>query len=411
MQTFNIHALGPSGAGKTVFLASMYRKLQFTQPGKAYFLKTDHGSAVELNALFNRTANPDELWPEGNRTIKEWTFTSCVSTGQGTFEPLAFNYFDYPGGVLTNPNAADDEKVQQLVERLRRANGLLALLDGRAIGALMRGEREGMRFLEFELTRTFEIIQESRCPVQFIITKWDLLESQYDLGQIRDRLMEDDRFSTVIASRKQNSPAKVRLIPVSSVGAGFAELQPDGMMRKSGRPIRPFQVELPLVGVIPDFLQFVYDDVGQRTQRLLDGGVVPDTEVTPANKWQAARRRWIETGADGRWSGVARRAALVMMPHVRRALLLKSPSLAKYMPNDPELLVEQLFQFVEHVRAPALNRAASERAIQQADLDKRLSAVRSEQDALELMQRQLVDALMEFEAANPESVLCQVAAV
>ena len=48
------------------------------------------------------------------------------------------------------------------------------------------------------------------------------LEGDYTLGQIRDRLMADDRFSAVISSRGQNSPATVRLIPVSAVGPGFA---------------------------------------------------------------------------------------------------------------------------------------------------------------------------------------------
>jgi hypothetical protein len=406
MHTFKIHALGPSGAGKTVFMASMYRQLQLRRPETVFSLKTDYTGSLELNAIFNRLANPAETWPESSRTIKEWTFTACVASKEGTFEPLAFTYLDYPGVILTNPQAAEDEKVQDVVMKLRSANGLLALLDGQALGALMQGDREGDRFLDFELTSTLEIVQESRCPIHFAITKWDLLEATYTLGQIRDRLMKSDRFAAVIAARSQASPATIRLIPVSSVGAGFAVLQPNGEMRKVGGAPRPYQIDLPLMCVIPDFLQFVYDDMEQRDKQILEGREDRNGNEPADNRWRAVAKVWAQKAAsDKRWMATAKRVAMTVAPHVRRAILLRSPSLGKYMPDDPDFLVEELFQLLERAKAPVVARAESDRARYQAELASSRAAVDSERSALDLMQREFSDQLKRFEVMYPESVL------
>jgi hypothetical protein len=404
MQTMKIHALGPSGAGKTVFMASLYRELQLRKPERAFFLKTDHTESLELNAIFNRMANPTESWPESSRAIKEWTFTTCITSNQRSFEPLAFTYLDYPGGILTNPNAMQDERVHELVMNLRSANGLLALLDGQALRAAMRGERQGGRFMDFELTSTLEIVQESSCPVAFAITKWDLLEGSYTLSQVRDRLMADDRFAAVIGSRSQHSRATMRLIPVSAVGSGFATLQPSGEMRKIGGAPRPHQVDMPLVAVIPDFLQYVYDEMSQRARNLIDRRMSPSAEK-PTSRWRAATQAWGQKAEDNRWVGNAHRLALMMAPHARRAILLHSPALAKYMPDDPELLVDQLFRFIERAKAPAVARAENDRAQHQAELASSNAAVDSERKALELLENELIDRLEDFEFVNPESLL------
>jgi len=91
-----------------------------------------------------------------------------------------------------------------------------------------------------------------------VITKWDLLDSKFSLAQIRSRLLEIDVFRQAVLNRSEKY--STRLIPISSVGKGFAELQTQAnggiIMRKiPGAKPSPFQVEIPLACVLPDILE------------------------------------------------------------------------------------------------------------------------------------------------------------
>lgn len=113
-------------------------------------------------------------------------------------------------------------------------------------------------WLQRDLTNLMQLVDkcERHTPVHFIISKWDLLESSYSLLQVRNRLLEKvPEFKNVVHSRNK-AGCPIRLIPVSSVGMGFATLQPDGQMKKKPGAIpRPFQVEVPLACVFIDGLQ------------------------------------------------------------------------------------------------------------------------------------------------------------
>jgi hypothetical protein len=112
------------------------------------------------------------------------------------------------------------------------------------------------------------IMQYCEAPVHFVISKWDLLEGKYTLGQIRDRLLEILEFKNLISQLTGNT---VRLIPVSSVGANFATLLPNGKMQKhSGAIPRPFNVEIPLACVLPDALDKRVKDLKQREKEITD---------------------------------------------------------------------------------------------------------------------------------------------
>ncbi|MGH3586181.1 MAG: hypothetical protein ACRDQ0_07630, partial [Pseudonocardia sp.] len=270
-RTFEIHALGPSGSGKTVLMASLYQRLRLRRPELAFYLRSDPDTSVHLNAVFNRIVDPDQEWPEASQGIEAWNFTACVPSPAGDFEPVSFRYLDYPGGVLTDPRGAHDATISTLVSSLRSANALLILLDGQAMVSVVEGGQRGRRYLDFEITSSLEIAQQSRCPVHFVVTKWDLVEGRCTLAQIRDALLRDDNVGDLVRSKAEDAPTTIRLIPVSAVGPGFAELLPDGRMRKTGAPARPERVELPLLAVVPDFLQFAYAEIEDRDRRLARG--------------------------------------------------------------------------------------------------------------------------------------------
>ncbi len=89
--------------------------------------------------------------------------------------------------------------------------------------------------------------------VYFIISKWDLLEGNYNLSEIAECLLEQSpEFRNVVINRVQ-AGCPVRLIPVSSIGMDFATLQPDGSMKKNPNAIpKPFQLEIPIAYVLID---------------------------------------------------------------------------------------------------------------------------------------------------------------
>jgi len=45
MQTIRVSALAPYSAGKTLYLASMYRQLSLISRGRSFYLKTDYATS------------------------------------------------------------------------------------------------------------------------------------------------------------------------------------------------------------------------------------------------------------------------------------------------------------------------------------------------------------------------------
>ena len=67
MEPIRIMVLGMSGAGKTVYLASLYQKLSVQREG--YALTTDASISARLNKAYNRVRDPALEWPSGTRSV------------------------------------------------------------------------------------------------------------------------------------------------------------------------------------------------------------------------------------------------------------------------------------------------------------------------------------------------------
>lgn len=385
----NVHAVGPSGAGKTVFMAAMYRQLRFKGSDNGFYLKTDHATSVHMNSVFNAVANPEDEWPAGTKAPSEWEFSVTVPAPAGDFEPLRIKFIDYPGFTLTTPKAAEDERYQEVIEQLKSAHALLVLLDGVGVRACLRGERHGRRFLDFELSSSLELVQQTRCPVQFAITKWDLLEDAHTLAEARDLLLGDDSFRDAISGRSDSAAGTIRLIPVSSVGRGFAAMQPDGQMCKLGNPARPLNVELPFISVLPDFLTYACAELQAKDQGILSRieRYLHSIEID-----QFVGRN------SGRIAAAKELARRVMAAKLTKAVAARNPLLAAFLPDDATELVDDLFLLVQQVSRRAA--AAAEKHWAAG-----LAAVEDQQSALRLVETQFHEILSRFEHRNPESVL------
>ena len=259
LNTYTVIMLGPSGSGKTVFLASMYKKLS-TQGDLGFFLEVDGAEKRKrLNKVYTQIAI-DEKWPKGTTysEVSEWNFTCRVQTENlPIYSACRFTYLDYAGGRITDEM---DEEDLGFEKKINEADTLLGLLDGQRLCALMRDNKLGKIWAVNDIPNMLSIMQRSTKPIHFVISKWDVVAEQYSFEEILNRLLEIDEFKNIVKLRNQ-AGTPVRLIPVSSVGRGFAELQPDGSMAKTGMMPKPFQVEMPLACILPDMIKKTLEEI------------------------------------------------------------------------------------------------------------------------------------------------------
>jgi hypothetical protein len=93
-------------------------------------------------------------------------------------------------------------------------------------------------------------------------------DDELRLDRVISALMAYDHVRGLVYS----SPNQlVRLIPVSAVGRGFAELREDGsVVKRSGGTVRPMNVEVPLCAVVPDLFRQVERTIDDETRRMME---------------------------------------------------------------------------------------------------------------------------------------------
>ena len=271
MNTYKVILLGPRGSGKTVFLASMYKRLS-TQGDSGFFLEVDNGEKRKrLNNIYTQIAIEEE-WPTATMysEVSEWTFTCRVQTEKlPIYSACQFTYLDYAGGRLTDEIEDIEDSESEFENKLKQADTLLGLLDGHKLCALMRNEMIGSTWAVRDLRNMLDVMQGSLAPIHFIISKWDIVQDSFSLEQIRARLLEIEEFNNLVKLRnKAGSP--VRVIPVSAVGKNFATPQSDGSMKKNGAFPQPFQVEVPLACILPDMIQTMLEELIKKKQEELN---------------------------------------------------------------------------------------------------------------------------------------------
>ena len=288
MDSYRIMMLGPSGSGKTVYLASLFQEFS-TQGEWGFFLGADHKARKRLNEIFTEIVI-GKKWPAATLLkgdAEDWVFTCSINKDRKTFDVCQFVYIDYAGARLT----ASDIEDEFFNQKLESADILLGLLDGARICALMRNEDEGNYWFYIDLKNLIDIMMKNVTkPIHFVISKWDLVESEgYSLKEVREKLLEKKAFKNLVVTRKKNR-AITRLIPVSSVGKGFAEPLEDGSMKKTpGKEPEPFQVEVPLACVLPDLIQNEKEELARRKSQEEERS----TTVTASLNWREKFLQWI----------------------------------------------------------------------------------------------------------------------
>ncbi|MGA5897045.1 hypothetical protein [Streptomyces venetus] len=256
MPTIPVTVLGPAESGKTVYLASLFRRLAIPRPDLGFHVQLPPDQSTRLNRIYQQVTSPD-AWPDPQRRneIWEWEFTCSVRTARNeTYSPFSITYLDYSGEHLTEPDGRV-EAGNRVLTRIQESEFLLVLLDGVKVLRFLDGDLTLME----DLVAVFSHMLKSRGIVHFVITKWDVLVAEgHTVQGVKDRLMRHPDFRDTVETqlRTPGSAKGVRFIPVSSVGLDFAALDPDGMtmVKKGGFPT-PLHVEIPFMAVLMDLFE------------------------------------------------------------------------------------------------------------------------------------------------------------
>jgi len=281
--TLRVVALGLEGAGKTVLLASQFHKLSEPVSDRRYFLDDDWEQDRQLARIYASVSDTSAPWPPATRIGNTHTFRfDCRARDRAGHERTLFriSYLDYAGdllelgpddgtGELLEPRRSEQAKVKDLTAKFNDADALLVIVDGRRVLQLLRNEDEAHDYFDGRLRPLLGEARRATCPVQLILTKWDLVRSFDDSGdeellrQVKGRLMSYSRVLGLVQAHCQRQE-EVRLIPVSAVGPRFVEVQADGrVVKRPDGQLDPINIDVPLCAVLPDMLKHAEQSLDQ----------------------------------------------------------------------------------------------------------------------------------------------------
>lgn len=271
--TFRVVALGLQGSGKTLLLTSIYRRLQV--PGdRGYFLRVPYEQLIELNRWYQETANSDADWPAGTRRgeMREFEFSLMTHLDNGPATVFKLGYLEYPGELLTEPEAPGATTQARLLDSVSRADALIGIIDGLRVLQTYQGEQRGKLILQTALDAMVHTMLSARAPMAFVISKWDLLDQLHPdenvrLEIVRNLLMGVEGFRDLV--RVHSARRVIRLIPVTAVGHDFAMLDDGQVLKKPHGNFEPINVEAVLSAVVPDILRQIELSLDHATRQAI----------------------------------------------------------------------------------------------------------------------------------------------
>jgi hypothetical protein len=201
--------------------------------------------------LYNTTADIETGFPSATAKgeLREWPFTVKAKSAAGVAEVARFSYLDFAGESLREMSgAAPNPQTRLLRARFASADVLIGVLDGLEVKHYLEG-RPSTRFHR-DLGSLLAILSNHRKAVNFVLTKWDLIEDRYTFRHVVERLLQIEIFARFVQS--QELVGTCRLIPVSSLGPGFVVDEGGEMRKNPGKEINPVRVELPIACALPD---------------------------------------------------------------------------------------------------------------------------------------------------------------
>jgi hypothetical protein len=253
MEPIKIMILGPRKAGKTIYLASFWKRLSLQRRDVGFYLQLvdqqtggeDSSARALLNDVYTQIVSDGEFPPGNDWNVSEYTFQCCTRIRSGPVPVLAFQYYDYAGGRLTDTEINDPVFNQHVSD----SDVFLLLFDGEKILRAMADSQAKEHWVHIELASMLQKLQSlpSSKIMHIAISKWDLF-GEDDYEKVREFLMEIEDFGDFLSSWN----SRVRLIPISALGRSFVRLQNGDMTRVPSGQVMPVNIEFPLAASLID---------------------------------------------------------------------------------------------------------------------------------------------------------------
>lgn len=166
-EIMKILMIGHTGAGKTSFMAGMYKNLGEKTVGYGI-----HAVKKEQCAQLKRLAENLEkgIYPAGTDIQSNYQFEFKV----GNQVIMPFEWIDYRGGTLQSTNKNDPE-LTKLVKQIDSCDALIVFLDGTK---LVENTWEAQVEYDVVLSCIYKALHHKRTswlPISFVITKYDTI--------------------------------------------------------------------------------------------------------------------------------------------------------------------------------------------------------------------------------------------
>jgi hypothetical protein len=253
---FQFFVVGARGSGKTVLLASLFNQLTVPLDDNYFFAKLISEKQVSyLREIYRSIQDPDQPWPPGTAGSTDFVLRCYYSSPRAEEKlPLfRFHYTDFRGDDLR----MDSTAILDVREAISTAHTIVFLIDGvKILDAIEKIPIKGFSISD-DLDWISEIVIDYIFkPIQFVITKWDVIDKQYSLTEIRRFLLGHRKFSSVIGlQRKANK--STYLIPVSAIGNNFARYDPasrGSMVKRRHALMEPYNLDVTLALAFSDAL-------------------------------------------------------------------------------------------------------------------------------------------------------------
>lgn len=159
--------VGHSGAGKTSFMAGMYKYLGDDKDG--YGIRA---TKPQQKQQFERMAKMLERgqYPSSTDVQQMYNF-ELTCKGE---DVIPFNWMDYRGGILLSDDP-DEQDMKKFMAAIQTADALVVFLDGQKLS--QKTEKWSMEYdiLISCIENSLDVEHQSWFPICFVITKCDML--------------------------------------------------------------------------------------------------------------------------------------------------------------------------------------------------------------------------------------------
>ncbi len=187
----NILMVGHSGAGKTSFMAGLYRYVG-EDPENYGIASKKASQRIQLSRMADALSKG--IYPSGTDVQQKYEFAFTVAGN----ELMPFNWIDYRGGILLSDDP-DESDMNKFMKAISTADALVVFLDGEKL--IQPGSKWNMEYdiLISCIENSLTVSHNSWFPISFVITKCDAIP---DGAQFHGLSRFQSLFSQIEKSKK-----------------------------------------------------------------------------------------------------------------------------------------------------------------------------------------------------------------